>query len=98
MPLTWATAPSAQTPYEVPITGPKSMLISLSILYQPFHQTLSVGGAMEGGPTPAPAMPSTWSNAASTSVSPSAQLPSTPYATSRNTNTQKRTVQSLDWK
>ena len=63
-----------------------------------FHQTLSVGGAMAGGPTPAPAIPSTWSNAASTSVSPSAQLPSTPYATSRNTNTQKRTVQSLDWK
>ena len=82
--------------YEIPITGSKSMLISLSILYQPFHQTLSAGGVIAGSPkkpAPAPAKPPTWSIAPSTSVSPSAQPTLTPYATSRNTST----AESLDW-
>ena len=47
-------------------------------------------------PAPTPAMLSTWATVSSTSVSPSSQPTLTAYAAStRNTNAQKRTVQSL---
>ena len=48
-------------------------------------------------PAPTQAMLSTWAAVPSTSVFPSAQPTSTAaYAATRNTSTQKRTVQSLD--
>jgi hypothetical protein len=76
--------------YEVPISVPKSMLISLSILYRPFHQQLFAGGAMPGGPTmPAPA-PALWLSAWTTTA-PAPLTSESPSAETNTTKVQERT-------